>query len=371
MATHKVGKVTFKGILTCSNCGQHEFTRHEDGSQTCNNCGNPLEESDVRTGKHTNEVITDEHELARSRGQLYTCPACQTQRSVLDMDKPCPNCGYFEEPKAQPEPVETYSIRSPRVTSVSAPTLSFPDLSQMWVWLIAGAIGLVIILAIAGAFITHDVPMTITHFAWQRNIPVEQSYLQPGEGKNPPPGATITKKQEVFDHNDYAIVDYTHSTDYVDSTPEVIGTTVPEICSGPTQEANGDVTYDMCSDDIYAPTVKVAITSQPTPVYSDPTPVNVMYYWWTTVEWKWVRDYPSNGTDNKNVFWATPQIGTNEREGIRTESYTVYYMLAGSDDAEHQYQTNNYNEFVSFYSSGGYTAKVNWYGKVMKIVQNP
>ncbi len=372
----KFGTQYNRGILKCRSCGG-EIVSNEDN---CPHCGatRPADYSitDVKVG----EKVTDPEEIKKIQGGAHNCAYCgaltwnyDAQKGVYD----CGSCGANQGEKTDYEIGGGQSNASGASNvsvsnAESSPISSSPLQTLPWKKIFVGA-GVLVALGffiwlIVSLTTTHEVKGVVQSVSWERQSHQEEYQLLNGSGWDLPADATPVgtpaskyygDQENVigYTHGEYEelstpeVVDYTYSTIQIE-TPGAISTTEPYICSEPTEEAGGYVSYDMCTDEVqadstygegksdptpvYAPQVMVQMTTVPTPVYGTPTPI--YKNWWIYTYWQWVNvgNLPDTSGHDNEVFWPEGKVDTTHRVVNDFQHYEVVIHYDNGKDMTYQ-----------------------------------
>jgi len=355
MTKKSVGYVKLE--WTCPNCG----TRNPGPQKTCTSCGYPQPEDVQFEQAASEELITDEAELAKAKkgpdmhcfycgarnpadaetcsqcgGDLtqgakrkagrvvgahkkgpvgkITCPSCASE---IPADSPkCPNCGAgLAKPKPKPRPKVQ--------TAPSKPVNKF-----LVIGIIVAAL---ILMACCGFFLfrTSDVTGTVESAGWERAIAIED--LVPVERE--------TWRDEIPVG---AVVGY--CKDEAHHTQDEPAPNSKEICGTPytvdTGTGHGEVVQD-CQYEVY----------QDWCVY-------------TVEEWKVVDTIKLTGKDFNPKWPSNLPLSGNRREGKQTEEYEIIFI---ADGERYTYSTGNIDRFNQAKIGSEWILTVNQLGGVTSI----
>ncbi|MBP7842782.1 hypothetical protein KA017_02140 [Candidatus Woesebacteria bacterium] len=312
----------------CSSCD----TSNRAGEVNCGSCGNP------REGDDRKQKITD-YGLGREPrgGDNYQAPE-PDRKSVVS------------KPVGLSQSVQSYR---PRISNAS----SF-DWQSSWPW-IAGIVGfLLIALLLWGIFHTRTVDLTVSGVSWERTIPVEVYRTVTEEGWSIPAGGRQQSSHQKIHHYDQVLDHYETKTRQVS---EQVQTGTETYVCGSRDLGNGYFEDIECSRPVY--TTQHHTETYQEPVYRD----EPRYQTWYTYEIeKWVnaRTEKSSGASHE-VYWPEYNIGSNERVGVKTESYNVQFV---DEEGETYSETLSYDEWMTFERGATYQAEVNAFGQIMEIL---
>jgi DNA-directed RNA polymerase subunit RPC12/RpoP len=341
---------------TCKRCS----TVNPGMNRVCSNCGAPISQDDKFELPDQQQLITDQAKLEEAKaGPAIQCPYCSVLNpagtaiciqcggdiqaglarqagEVLGAfhdeavpDKPCPFCN---------QPVKADAQRCPHCGGSlveSAPPASTPPVvKKSPIWLIAGAIALVVLcLASVIAYIvmssrTNDVTATVSDLRWQLSIDIlEQQPVQRSAWSGDVPSLA----QDVVCRDEYKET----SSNPVPNATEVCGTPYTiDVGSGA-----GKVVQD-CMYQVYAS-------------YCD----------FTVLDWVVVNTAVAQGTDN-NPQWPALSLAASQQEGDQHETYQVTF---DADGQSYAYTPADRTEFSQFGLASEWVLGINSFGAIKEV----
>jgi hypothetical protein len=342
----------------CPNCS----TMNPGPQKTCSACGTPQPENVQFENMPQQELVTDASAVeAVKKGADIHCPYCGT-RNPADAKScsqcngdltgaaqrqsgavvgafssgpaaqvPCPTCGTLNDPNArqciscgaaitgaqvQPAPISTPV--SP--TGKKRSPVFWVGLVVLVFMLLAGCIALISFLTR-----TKEVTGTVTGADWTRTINVEQlATVTKSDWRDAiPAGAQVGACEQRYNHTQ--------------DQPEG---NFKEVCGTPytvdTGTGYGQVVQD-CQYEIY-----------------------VDYCSYTAQEWQVYQPFTQSGHDF-NPIWPQIILGVGQREGTRSENYTVHF---DTQKGLLDYTTHDAAVFLQFQPASVWSLDVNNFGSI-------
>lgn len=302
------------GYWDCSYCG----TKGIPGtSRNCTNCQHPRDNSVKFYMKGKDEYLTEEQAATKGKGADWYCEYCGALNSVLDVN--CKGCGspredakkdYFNA-NEKPEPfVPNASAKKPEPKK-PAPKKK-KNLAPLF---IALAAVLALIVGIVAFAMPKKKTLKINEMNWAYQIDIESYETVEENDWSVPDGGRVQYTQEeihhydqVFDHYETRTRTYTEQVyDGEDVHTEYID--------------NGDGTFSEHQVSTPRYRSETRYEDYEEPIYRD-EPVYQTKYYYEIEKWIHKRYVETNGSD-KNPVWGDVVLADNEREGTRTETYTV------------------------------------------------
>lgn len=311
----------------CQYCG----TKGDLGRyKACQNCGRsrpggtkfylPSEEE---------AAILDAHllELAKA-GQDWVCEYCGSSNHSEALT--CHYCGAFREEATPVQEVKEYEVGAApdsgnmtfeenpeRPTSQLESTEKKRNIPLLIVGGVLAALVIICGLIIAGfiLFGGKDVDASISGFQWERSINVEAFQTMTEEDWSVPSGGRVQSERREIHHYDQVL-------DHYETLQREIQVQVGQqtyVC-GQSDLGNGFFEDIECTDPIY----ETQLESYEEAVYRE-EPVYDTLYVYEIDRWNVVRAESSSGRDH-NALWPLLDLGNIEREGDRTDSYTIYFI---------------------------------------------
>ena len=302
------------GVWDCSYCGSDRISGE---LQVCPHCGKPRG-SDVKFYMAGPKKYVEDPDKV-SRNPDWLCSYCDSLNP--DDAKFCTSCGasredseknYFENLKAQEEKKKAEELRRAQSSAPSgASSASGGGRSRLP--LIAGILVLIGILAFV--LMPKNKKMQVDHKHWERTVDVEQYVEVEDSGWTVPSEAyDVTSKEEISGYSQ--VLDH-YETREREVAEEVLDgydteTTYKDLGNGHFEEVETQV-----------PRYR---TEYHTETYQEPVYVSVPIYspryYYKIMQWTHERTETTSGDDNE-PYYAELNLAENEREGQKTESYTV------------------------------------------------
>ncbi len=366
----------------CANCG----TENPGPKKTCTQCGSPQPEGvKFHTPTGGFKEVTDSKQIEEAeRGPDVHCPFCGTRNA--DGSVKCTQCGgelkggkrrktgdrpdtdqdegidNGEYTKSEDPETGLVSDVLPSVSSYSPARYSLPTLDRTnVVETLQTAInsrvvqvgGLIAIVALCSWLIwmlffnTTVVPVTLNNFHWELNIPVEEYLWVDESGWSVPAGGIETSSEERTTGYEQK-----QSCELV-SKREQVGT---EACNGRMKDrGNGYAEWveDQC------PKYEDRQVNECKMVDDYSRPIKQTYYYYRIQKWIVTRNVPASGDDN-NPVWPPVLLSQGEREGFRSQFFTVYYTDEKGEG--HSLTSMDWDWFTSLYSGQVCHADRNGFG---------
>lgn len=293
--------------IHCPYCG----ARNAADAVACSQCG-----GDLKEGKK------------RESGRILTASATPTDEVI------CPHCGTANPPGSGTCAACGALVNQPRAAS-SAPQTARPASAgqpksafRPWMALPLVAIMLLVCLAI-GYFLfrTESISGTVREVGWQRVIYVEELRDVTREAwrdQVPDGGKILSCSQQYRSRQDNPAPNSKEicATAYVDK-----GNGVAEV-------------VETCYYEVYDDFCK-----------------------YNAREWKQIDQFTAQGAD-LNPYWPQTLLSEGQREGTRSESYTVYFE---TDAGVKEYSTDDAALFAQLIPGSEWMLSVNSFGQVMGV----
>ncbi len=308
------------GYWDCQYCG----TKGNRGDRReCESCGHPRDESVKFYMKNTTHV-SKETASSISKNPDWYCSYCNTLNS--DNDSNCKGCGASKNESEK----NYFTMRN--TPSAPAPVQKTSRANPLKFLGILAAIAFVLFLI----FKPRDKAAEIKDFSWYRSIDIEK-YVEVEESDwSLPSEATLIRSAEELHHTDsvfdhYEEYDVEHSREVLDG----YDTEVEYVDMG-----NGyfeERTYDVprYRTEYYTERERRA-------VYRD-VPVYETKYYYRIWRWKYDRTIEAS-EDNHRPYWPELSLGTNEREGSKSEKYYVTILKKKKSKAVYSASYKNWEE---------------------------
>ena len=343
---------------TCPNCGGI----NPGPENTCSSCGAP-QPDDVKFEQAVrSELLQDEDAIARAKaGPDIHCPYCQARNpgnaqtcvqcggdlvsgeqrasgEVLGAFKTgpaqnvaCPHCGAENPDTAKTCTQCGGSMQIQKQAQVAAAPPQSQGKKQQPVILI---VILAVVCCLAAALVyfiffrSETLSGTVSDVGWERTVEVEG--LVPVEysawyDQIPSEGEVLECQQNVRS---------------IEDQPQP---NAEEVCGTPYSVDTGSGYAEVVQDCEYH-------------VYDD-------YCSYTVIEWATVDTVSLTGNDFY-PNWPEPSVGVDERFGVRTETYLVYFE-AGNEDFT--YSTSSFDEWQQYEVGSQWNLEVNAIGGVLSV----
>lgn len=308
----------FQMLWDCPFCGSEKLLGLDH--RHCPGCGSPQAADKRYYPPEGEEIAVEDHPF---HGADRVCPACQTP-----MSKAADFCGSCGSPMDEAAAAKLKAEARPALPA-PAPEPA-PKKKGLAAFLGLGCVltvfGALALFCLVAVFWKKEAGVTVTGHSWARSIAVEQQakVSEKAWKEDVPAGASgvsCSKEQK--------------STKRVQSGEEC--TTV--------RKDKGDGTYDKVNE--CKPTYKEE------PVYGERCSYSVM-------KWQTRRTETAGGTSTGDtIAWPVVRLGAGEREGARSEDYTVRFRL---DDGKDGSCSTTQQRWASLSPGSTWTAKVSVIG---------
>lgn len=340
----KMGRV-IEGSWKCSYCG----SENPGLQRECKNCGRP-KGADVDfdlNGTHRRVLSATEAKEAL-KGPDWFCECCDTYNKAGD--DTCAGCGspkgmsrkdYFtikaeREKKVIQEKAVRQPQKEPEPMHGADGSPKGDGMGRLKVFLIVAASALAFGLSVFGlAKLLAPKPdtITVTGTQWEYAINISKEETVKDSGWELPIGARLLYSQEeqrgekkVIEH--YEPGTETRTRKVLDHIEEDVVVDHISLGNGAFQEVLDDVPVYV--EEEYEVEVEI-------PVYTMEPVMDTRYYY-EVDKWVHSRSITTSGTD-KQPYWGEYELEAKEREGSRTEKYTV--TAYGSEGVEKTYRVDH------------------------------
>jgi len=312
----------------CPFCG----TRNVDGALKCTQCGGELKGGKRRKTGDRLDTTDDE---GMDNGEYTKSEDLETGEIKNESVPVYPSLGRHQKniPETQRNPIETVRTVMQSKTAQVGGIIAIAGLFIWLIWMLF--------------FNTMTVPVTLTNFHWELNIPVEEYRWVDESGWSIPAGGIETSSEErITGYEQRQQCDLVPKREYVGSEP----------CNGRYEDrGNGYAEWVEDSCPVYED--KMVNECKMVDDYS--RPIKQTYYYYRIQRWVVARNVPASGDDN-NPVWPPVLLSHGEREGFRTQIFTVYYVDEKGED--HSLTSMDWDWFVNLYSGQVCQAKRNGFG---------
>jgi hypothetical protein len=309
-------------------------------NKSCSNCGRSRPEGTKFYLPDEAEEITDEKLIEQaSKGPDWVCAFCGTSNESEAAS--CRSCGAGREETSAKQEVKTYALgevptsgdmdldeKPPPAPVEAKKSKVSPLLIIGAVLLVIGCIAVIAFLVLGGK----DVSSTVEDFEWERTINIETFQTVTEEGWEVPSGGRILSEREEKHHEEEVL-------DHVEKREEVCGKI---------DQGDGFFTDKICT--IEEPVYRTEEIYQP-------------YYTYEIDKWIVVRTVQEGGRDH-SPFWPRADLSNGEREGERTEQYTIIFRDSEGDILRY---TADLDEWEKFEKKQEVVLKLNALGGISEI----
>ncbi|MCI0394581.1 MAG: zinc finger Ran-binding domain-containing protein [Chloroflexi bacterium] len=202
-----------------------------------------------------------------------------------------------------------------------------------------------------------DVEATISGFTWERTLAVEAYRTVTEEDWSLPAGGRITSQRQEIHHYNQVLDHYESRERQVSEQVQVGQRTY--VC-GQRDLGNGYFEDIECTEPVYETEYRTETYEEP--IYRQ----EPVYQTWYTYEIdKWVVDRTEEAAgEDRSPVWPEATLAKNEREGQRTETYTIFFT---GEEGKSYSQELSFDEWGSFEMGQHVTLKLNVTGEVEEI----
>lgn len=287
--------------------------------------------------------VTDEELLEQAgSGPDWICAFCGTSNKSESTS--CRSCGAAREGTSEQQVVKTYAVGEAPTTGdmdleEKEPSAPADDSGQKSNLKPLAIIAIAILAVACIAFVAflvfggRDETATVEGFEWQRAIDVEVFRTVTEEDWSVPSGGRILSERQEKHHDEDIL-------DHVNTRQEVCG-----------QIDLGDGFFED----------KICTIEEP--VYRQ-EPVYQPFYTYEIDKWIVIRTLQDSGRDH-SPFWPRADLADGEREGNRSESYTIVFK--DSDGEIYTYSIDDLGEWEKFESNQGVVLKLNALGRISDV----
>lgn len=318
-----MGKIIM-GYWDCKFCNK---TRIAGSDRDCPSCGHPRPDGTRFYMDGTKPVDENTAQIVRARGRDWTCPACDCLNSGLD--NTCIGCGAprnatISNTERKESPSKNIDISSiddilidmrqttEQMCSISKPHKSHTEaVNKKKLLLTIGGIlaGIALIVGLIILFIPKPATIKISKMGWEYNIDIEKLTTVNESDWYLPSGARLHYTQEEIHHYDPVLDHY-----------EPVEIQVPdgydEKVVGYRDLGNGYFEEITEREPRYRTEMSQSAVYRQEPRYQTK-------YYYEIDKWLHNRTITTSAFDKKPE-WGKVTLHTNEREGSRKETYTIY-----------------------------------------------
>jgi hypothetical protein len=232
-------------------------------------------------------------------------------------------------------------------------------------WLLGSCAALLVFLflCICGSLVlsrvNRQVEATVSGLQWERTVAVEAYQTVREEDWNVPAGGrTLSQRQDIH-HYDQVLVGYETRQREVSEQVQVGQDTY--VC-GQRDMGNGFFEDIECTNPVYQ--TQYRTESYQEPIYRQ-DPVYQTKYTYEIDKWVVVHTERANG-NNSSAYWPELRLADSEREGRRTETYTVH--LTDKNGKSYSLPLP-FEEWRGLEVGATYQIKVNISGEIIEIIR--
>ena len=332
-----------EGVWDCRYCGAKKV---RGGLRECPQCGHPRDEGITFYIDNPQNYVYDEEKAAKARrGPDWVCEACDCLNSADDTV--CIGCGtprdektkdYFqmqeslhakqrqlEEKKGQLEEEQRAVYNREEkdwrafdpthlrpVTEKPQPQKKKFNLKKVLTPILSVLLIVAMVWGMVALFTPREVSGTVMDMEWERSIEIEEyKTVRESDWSIPPGGREVSRSEEirsyqqVLDHYEtetYTEEEFSHYETYVSGYKDLGNGHFEEITS-------------------QRPVYKTVTKTREVPVYISVPIYDTKYTY--DIE-KWVhQSYKKTSANDKDPYWSDYECKDKEREGTRSETYTI------------------------------------------------
>lgn len=334
-----MGKLV-KGYWDCQYCSEKGI----DGElRECPGCGKARDES-VKFYMKGVTYLSQEEAAKKTGRPDWFCEYCHSYNP--DSSDVCVSCGaprgadngknYHEmqQIKAQKEAQKAAERNEAQKAYNGGGKKKMPLFLVILLLVLAG----IIIFSVVSC-IGKKKDMTVSSISWEKSIEIEKYSYVEQSGWELPPGAELVRTKEEFHHYDTVMT-------------EVLVEKSREVQNGydVSYEDNGDGTFEEIQTPHYDTEYYEEYETRPVQVPVDET----KYYY---MAWAWVEDRTETASGNDhNTYWPTLELPEDEREGRKSETYSMV-VRDDKSSKETKYELDE-NTWQSLNPGDGVTIRV-------------
>jgi hypothetical protein len=339
--------------------------------KACTNCGRSRPEGTKFYLPKEGEEVAEQKLVQQAKiGPDWVCEFCGSSNPANV--SVCGSCHAPRETVSPQQAVKEYAVgEAPQSgdmdlsTPPERPTTTTPKKSKAGpaigvVGVAAGLLFLCLCIVVGYlVFGSRDAQATVSGFSWQRTVAVESFQTVTEEDWEVPAGGRILSQQEEIHHYDQVLDHYETRSRQVSEQVQVGERTY--VC-GQRDLGNGFFEDIECTDPVYETQSRTETYEEP--IYID-VPVYQTKYTYEIDKWVVVRTEEAGSSDHA-AFWPETNLTGDEREGERTEIYTVFF----TDEDGKQYDLEmTENEWLGFETGQGVTLKLDALGNEVEEVE--
>ncbi|MFZ0548594.1 MAG: Ran-binding zinc finger domain-containing protein [Candidatus Promineifilaceae bacterium] len=358
-----------EGRWDCQYCGKTGILGRD---KACPSCGRSRPEGTKFYLPKEGEEVADEKLVQQAKigpdwicefcgssnpANVDVCGSCQAPRESVSPKQAVKEYGVGEAPSSGDMDLSTPPER-PTTTEPAKKSKATPAIG------IAGVIGAIILLCICIGlafliFGNRNAEATVSGFSWERTVAVESFQTVTEEDWAVPEGGRILSQQQEIHHYDQVLDHYETRSREVSEQVQVGERTY--VC-GQRDLGNGFFEDVECTDPVYETQTHTETYDEP--IYRD-EPVYQTKYTYEIDKWVVVRTEDAGNNDH-NASWPATNLADGEREGERTETYTVYFT--DEDGKSYEWETTE-DSWRGFETGQGVKLKLDALGNNVEEVE--
>lgn len=345
-----------EGVWDCAYCGAKKV---RGGLRECPQCGHPRDENVKFYIDNPQNYVYDEEKAAKARrGPDWICPACDCLNSVDETV--CVGCGtprdaetkdYFQnqaekQPEYQREEKDWQAFNPaydpPEKEDVEV-TYTPPRKKINWRNILVPTISVLLVIAmivgLVSCLVPHEVSGTVMDMEWARSIEIEEyKTVRESDWSIPPGGRKISQSEEIH-HYDQVLDHYeTKTRTYTEQVLDHYETYV----SGYRDLGNGHFEEITSQRPVYRTETRTETYQEP--VYKQ-VPVYKTKYVYDIDKWVH-QSYKKTSGNDKAPYWSDYECKDKERQGVRSETYSVVVQDEDGKSREYTLSFEQWNTLV-------------------------
>ncbi|MDO4623449.1 MAG: hypothetical protein Q4B22_10900 [Eubacteriales bacterium] len=285
----------------CSYCGS--FNRYNE--KECTTCGAPREEQ-------KSDYFENKKAVEKKRAEKEAEIAASKAEAEAAQKKAGSKTGKRRTAKSG---AKTSALSHAKANSTSGSSKRSSRMKKLL--MIFGALFAVLLII----FWPRKVDTVVAAKSWERSISIEEyKTVQESDWSIPQGGRQTSTKREIH-HYDH-VIDHYEDVEVQKSR---------EVQDGYDYETsytdNGDGTYSEHTTKVPRYTTEYYYETERQPVYVD-VPVYQTKYYYDIERWVPTRSVDTSGNGTDTPVWGDPVLADQEREGERTEKYTVTFRTS-------------------------------------------
>ena len=297
------------GYWDCSYCGTKTI---KGTSRNCPNCQHPRDNSVKFYMLDEKQYLSEEEASTKGKGADWYCEYCGALNSVLD--ETCKGCGSARE-EAKKDYFNADEKPEPFVPNASQKKEEKPKKKKSFLPFVFLAAVIFAIVGVVLIAMPKKKGIVIDRMNWAYSIDIEAYETVQESDWEVPDGGRVYETKEEIHHYDQVLDHYeTRTRTYTEQVYDGEDVHTEYIDNG-----DGTFTEKQVSTPRYRNEVREETYEEP--IYRD-EPVYQTKYYYEIEKWVHSRYIETSGND-KNPVWGEVVLADNEREGAKTEEYSV------------------------------------------------